>query len=102
MKSKDVVEEKIMEMEEAAQTEENGQVLADEEPKVFGKPKTGHVINSKYVRVRKTPSGSAQVATVAEYGDAAEILEKIPGFYKVRTCKNGVVGFIPSDYFQED
>lgn len=81
---------------------ENSQVPAGEESRVSGKPNTGTACNSRYVRVRKLPSGSAQVVTIMNSGDKAEILDRIPGFYKVRVINGGHVGFVSSNYFTED
>lgn len=76
--------------------------LGDEQPKVSGKPYTGVAANAKYVRVRKGPSGSAQVVAVMTSGEGAEILEKIKGYYKIRTNRGNHIGYVASNYFRED
>lgn len=96
MKKKDNVNEEIV------IKEESGQVSTDGKSKGFGKPKTGKAANLRYVTVRKGPSGSSQVVTTMNLGDEAEILDRIPGYYKIRTLKGGHVGFVASTYFKED
>lgn len=89
------------ENEDYIETVENDQVPVDEESRVSGKPKTGRVCNSKFVRVRRGPSGSSNVVTVLDNGDHATILDRVSGFYKILT-HSGHIGYIPSTYFQED
>lgn len=74
----------------------------DEGSPEFGKPKTGRVVNSRYVRLRKSPTGGALSVKVLNSGDCAEILDRVPGYYKVKTINGGHTGFIPSNYFKED
>lgn len=81
---------------------ENSQAPADEESTASGKAKTGTAANSRYVRVRKGASGSSPVVTVMNAGETAEILDRVPGFYKIKTTKGGHVGFVASNYFVED
>lgn len=81
---------------------EDSSVSPDVEPMVSGQPKTGSAVKGRYVRVRKNPSGSAQVVTVMNLGDTAKVLERIPGYYKIETHKDGKVGYVDSNYFQED
>lgn len=66
-----------------------------------GKPKTGRAANSRYVSVRRGPSGSAQVVETMKSGDSAVILDFLPEFYKIQTEK-GQVGYVSVDYFEED
>lgn len=87
---------------EAEPVEDNSQVPADEEPEVSEKPKTGKVANSRYVPLRENPSGSSNVITVMKVGDAAEILDRVTGYYKIKTNKDHRVGFVSSTYFRED
>lgn len=82
--------------------EKNNQVPVDEEPKETGKPKTGKAANSRYVRLRKGPSSSAQVITNMNLGEEAIILDRLPGYYKIQTEKGGHVGYVASNYFKED
>lgn len=63
---------------------------------------TGRVCNSKYVNLRKSPIANGPVIGVLENGDEAIILEKRPGFYKVKVVKNGKTGYIAEHYFKED
>lgn len=63
---------------------------------------TGEVYNSKYVNLRKSPIANGPVIGVLENGDRAVILEKRPGFYKVKVIKNGKIGYIAEHYFKED
>lgn len=79
----------------------NSWAPADEGLEGSGSPKTGKAVNSRYVRVRRGPSGSAQVVVTMNAGDKAEILDRLPGFYKIRT-KDGHVGFVASNYFKEE
>lgn len=97
----EVVETAVKEEEAVVEEKEPSQVPADEEPKVSEKPKTGKAANSRYVRVRKTPSANAQVVTIMNTGEEAEILDRVEGFYKVKTKKGGHVGFVASTYFKE-
>lgn len=66
------------------------------------KPKTGKATNSKFVRIRKGASVNSPVVAVINLGDRAEILDRVPGYYKVKTEKEGHVGFVSSNYFEED
>lgn len=96
------LEEETVEVVAEKKTRKKGQAPTLEEPKDSGKPKTGKAANSRYVRVRKAPSSSAQVVTTMNVGDQAQILNRIPGYYEVRVLKNGHVGFVASNYFRED
>lgn len=91
-----------MERGRSKNADKNGQVPTDEGSKASGKAKTGTAANSRYVRVRKVPAANSQVVAVMNAGEKAEILDRIPGFYKVRTVKGGHVGFVASNYFMED
>ena len=75
---------------------------ARERAKTAGMSTTGIAVNSKYVRVRKSPSANAQVVTVIDCGSRATILERVDGFYKVRVDDGGYIGYIASNYFKED
>lgn len=97
-----VLEEEEIVVEEKKPTKKNSQTSAEEKSKGSGKPKTGKAANSRYVQVRKGASGSSQVVTTMNLGEEAEILERMTGFYKVRTKKGGYVGFVASNYFKED
>lgn len=63
--------------------------------------KTGKVVNGKQVRVRKMPSQSSDVVTLLAAGETAEILERLPGWYKIQIPSKGITGYIASNYFQE-
>lgn len=80
----------------------NDQVSIDEKPRSSGNSKTGKVINTKFARLRKTPSANGQVVATMKFGEKAEILAKIPGFYKVETRDDKRVGYISSNYFEEE
>ena len=91
------------EIEETIETiEEHSQVPADEDPKVSEKPKTGKVENSRYVFLRENPSGGSNVVSVLKVGDTAEILDRVNGYYKIKTNKDNRIGFVSSTYFKED
>lgn len=91
-----------MEAAERNRSENNSQVPTDEGSKASGRAKTGTAINARYVRVRKGASASSQVVVVMNAGDRAEILDRIPGFYKIKTLNGDYVGFVSSNYFTED
>lgn len=74
----------------------------DEESKKTERVKRGTAVNSRYIRVRKGPSSSAQVVTIMNAGDKATILDRLSGFYKIETEKGKHVGFVASQYFTED
>lgn len=63
--------------------------------------KTGKVVNTKQVRVRKMPSQSGDVVGMMAFGETAGILERIPDWYKIQIPSNGLVGYIAAYYFQE-
>lgn len=89
-------------VEERKSTKKNSQASAEEKSKVSGKPKTGKAANARYVAVRKGASASSPVATTMTLGDEAEILDRIPGYYKIKIKNGGHVGFVSSNYFKED
>lgn len=80
--------------------EKNGLTPTDEESTGSRTPKTGKAFNSRYVQVRKVPSSNAPVVETMKLGDQAEILEKLPGFYKIKIGNH--IGFVASNYFKED
>lgn len=82
--------------------QENRRTSSGKESKGSRKPKTGKAANSKYVQVRKGPSSSAQVLTAMSLGDRAVILDRLPGYYKIKTENGGYVGYVSSNYFKED
>lgn len=106
MRKEDMNETTILEEEDLVTEEKKStkksQASAEEKSKGSGKPKTGKAANSRYVQVRKGASGSASVVTTMNLGEEAEILDYIPGFYKIKTKKGGYVGFVASQYFKED
>lgn len=108
LKEAAIPEEEVAELyeksiiEERKPTKKNSQASADEKSKGSGKPKTGKAANSRYVRVRKGASESSQVVTIMNLGDQADILDRVPGYYKVQTKNGGHVGFVASTYFKED
>lgn len=67
-----------------------------------GKAETGKVINTRFVSLRKSPSSSSSVLEILSFGDSADILERLEGFYKIKTKKSNRIGFISSNYFKED
>lgn len=105
LKEAAVLEENTTGSYEKSSTDEKkkrSQASADEKPKGSGKPKTGKAANSRYVRVRKGASESSQVVVIMNLGDEADILDRVPGYYKVQTKNGGHVGFVASTYFKED
>lgn len=101
-----VLEEEVIEetkaVEERKSTKKASQASAEEKSKVSGKPKTGKAANSRYVAVRGGASVSSKLVTTMNLGDEAEILDRIPGYYKIKTKNGGHVGFVASNYFKED
>jgi archaellum component FlaD/FlaE len=71
-----------------------------QQPKV----RTGTVANAGFVRLRKFPSATAQVLTVLNEGDKIEIIDKVPGYYQVKTVVTGkeTIGYVAEEYFKED
>lgn len=67
-----------------------------------GKPKTGTAVNSRYVQIRKAPSASSQNVGFMNSGDRAKILDRVPGYYKIQTEKDDHIGYVSSNYFEED
>lgn len=92
----------MMETSQEEIIEENSKVPADKGNKGSRKPKTGKAANSRFVYVRKGPSASAQVIANMNLGETATILERLPGYYKIQTEKGGYVGYVSSNYFEED
>lgn len=68
------------------------------------KTKTGSIVNTKFVRLRKFPSQSAQVLSVLTESNTIEILEKTSGYYQVKVNIIGkdVIGYVSEDYLKED
>lgn len=64
--------------------------------------RTGTVCNSKYVNLRRSPIANGPVIDVLENGDEGLIMEKVPGFYRIKVVKNGKDGYIAEHYFRED
>jgi archaellum component FlaD/FlaE len=66
--------------------------------------RTGMVANAGFVRLRKFPSATAQVLTVLNEGDKIEIIDKVPGYYQVKTVVTGkeTIGYVAEEYFKED
>lgn len=95
-----VVEETIIEQQTTIS--EDSPSPADEESRVSRQPKTGHAVNAKYVHVLERPTAGAKVIGVMELGDVGDIIDRVPGFYKIRIQKVDRTGFIPSNYFEED
>ena len=95
---------------EAALTEEQEEPIvkksrrtpAEKGSKGSRKLKTGKAVNSKFVRIRKGASGNSQVVAVINLGDRAEIIDRVPGYYQIKTEKEGYIGFVSSNYFEED
>lgn len=87
-------------VEEVSET--NNQVPVDEEPEVSSKPKTGIASGAKYIHVLDRPRVGAKVVVVMDAGDRGEIIDKVPGFYKIRVVEKDRVGFISSNYFKEE
>jgi hypothetical protein len=85
----EVVEDSKQDLEPDQKTEEEKPV-----------PRTGKIVNAKFVRFRKAPSTTADVIAVLSEGDTAEIIGKVRGYYKVY-IKNEI-GFVASQYFKED
>lgn len=85
------------------ETEEfNSQASTDEKPRRSENSiKTGKVVNTKYATLRRMPSANAQAVASLRFGDKAEIIEEITGFYKIKTSK-GLIGYISSNYFKEE
>lgn len=63
---------------------------------------TGSICNSKYVNLRRSPIANGQVVDVLVNGDKGLILEKVPGFYRIKVVKNGKIGYVAERYFKED
>lgn len=100
MKDKTVQSDIAMENEEFL--ESNGQAPTNEGSKASRKPKTGKAVNSRFVRVRKAPSSTSPAVAVMDLGDQADVLGRLPGYYKIQTKKGNHVGYVSSNYFQED
>lgn len=92
-------------------TEEGSQQPASKEPEKTEKNevqqpevRTGTVANAGFVRLRKFPSATAQVLTVLNEGDKIEIIDKVPGYYQVKTVVTGkeTIGYVAEEYFKED
>lgn len=82
--------------------EETSKVPAGKEQKVSRKPKTGKAANSKYVQIRRGPSPNSQIVANMSCGDTAIILDRVSGYYRIQTEKEGNVGYVSSNYFKED
>lgn len=64
--------------------------------------KTGTIVNSVVVKVRKAPNLESDVLEVLRKGDKVRIHKKLDnGFYKISTSVNGSA-FILSDFIKED
>lgn len=96
--SKEIIEENV----ETVDTS-NDQEPIKEEPKQ-PTTNTGKVANAKFVKLRKSPSSSADVVVVLHEGDNVTIIEKVPGYYhvKVHVKNKAEVGYISSAYLKED
>lgn len=100
MKDKTLQSDVTMENEEFL--ESNGQAPTNEGSKASRKPKTGKAIKSRFVRVRKAPSSSSPAIAIMNLGDQADILDRLPGYYKIKTKNDNHIGYVSSNYFQED
>lgn len=97
-----LAKETVEENKKEKKVEKTSPVPADEVLKKSERSKRGMAVNSRYIQVRKIPSGSAQVVAIMNAGDKAEILDRIDGFYKIKTDKGNHIGYVASQYFVED
>lgn len=85
-------------------TETKDPAPVKEAPKAQPKKNTGTFANSKFVRVRKSPSPTAGVALVVTEGSPATILASSEAYYKVavKTSDKVIEGYVSKDFFKED
>lgn len=78
-------------------------VLPSTETEVMvSETKTGTVVNSVVVKVRKAPNLDADILEVLRKGDKVRIHKKLDnGFYKISTSVHSLA-FILSDFIEED
>lgn len=83
--------EKAMEAESPAKVETTG----------YPETKTGTVVNTSYVYVRKSPDLESEHMEIMRKGDKVAIIGRSGKFYKVGTSVNPI-GYISSEFLKEE